>query len=106
MDDLIECGYNSVHPIEPLGMDIYELKKKYGNKLCLIGNIEVDSFLSRGTPEQIEKEAKKKINALAPGGGYCCGSSNTVPYWVPIKNYRAMIEAIDKYGNYPIKGDL
>jgi len=106
MDDLIECGYNSVHPIEPLGMDIYELKKKYGNKLCLIGNIEVDSFLSRGTPEQIEKEAKKKINALAPGGGYCCGSSNTVPYWVPIENYRAMIEAIDKYGNYPIKGDL
>ncbi|TYB94762.1 MAG: hypothetical protein FXF54_05415 [Kosmotoga sp.] len=100
LDDLVDCGFNSIHPVEPLSMNISELKKKYGNSLCIIGNIEVDSFLTRGTPQLIEKEVKSKIEALAPGGGYCCGSSNTIPEWVPYKNYIAMIDAIERYGDY------
>jgi uroporphyrinogen decarboxylase len=100
MDDLVDCGYNSIHPVEPLSMDIFELKKRYGDTLCIIGNIEVDSFLTRGTPQMIEREVKRKIEGLSTGGGYCCGSSNTIPEWVPYENFVAMIDAIEKYGNY------
>lgn len=39
---------------------------------------------------------------VAPGGGYCVGSSNSVPEYVPAANYRAMIETVHKYGRYPI----
>lgn len=99
MDDLISVGINALHPIEPKGMDSIELKAKYGNKLCLIGNIEVDR-LARGTPDEIKELVKNRIKTLAIDGGYCVGSSNTVPEYVPLANYKAMIEATFQYGKY------
>lgn len=102
LNDLIECGFNSIHPIEPLGMDIVELKKVYGGRLCLCGNIALEDELTRGTPADVEKAVKKRISELGPGGGYCCGSSNSVADYVPHENFLAMIQAIQKYGKYPI----
>ena len=103
VDDLIECGYNALHPCEPAGMDIVELKRRYGGRLCLCGNINLDSTLTRGTPQDVEEEVKLRIRTVAPGGGYCCGSSNSVTEYVPLENYLAMLEATKKYGKYPIQ---
>jgi len=103
IDDLIDCGYNALHPCEPASMDIAELKRRYGDRLCLCGNINLDSTLTLGTPEQVEEEVKLRIRTIAPGGGFCCGSSNSVPEYVPYENYLAMIGAIQKYGEYPIR---
>jgi uroporphyrinogen decarboxylase len=47
MDKIIDCGVDALHPIEPKAMDIKEVKDRYGDKLSLIGNIDVD-LLSRG----------------------------------------------------------
>ncbi len=102
IDDLIECGFDALHPCEPASMDIELLKSKYGDRLCLCGNINLDSTLTLGTPEEVEEEVKLRIRTIAPGGGYCCGSSNSIPEYVPFDNYVAMIEAIQKYGKYPI----
>ncbi len=102
IDDLIELGVDVLHPIEPKAMDIYEIKRKYYKRLAIIGNIDVGEVLTRGTPEMIEAEVKEHIKRLAPGGGYAIGSSNTICYYIPIENYRAFIESVKKYGNYPI----
>ncbi len=102
IDDLIACGYNALHPCEPASMDIVELKRSYGDRLCLCGNINLDSTLTRGTPQDVEEEVKLRIRTVGPGGGYCCGSSNSVTEYVPLDNYRAMLEATRKYGTYPI----
>ena len=102
IDDLIKCGYHALHPCEPASMDIAELKRKYGGRLCLCGNINLDSTLTLGTPADVDAEVKLRIRTIAPGGGYCCGSSNSIPEYVPYQNYLAMIEAIQKYGQYPI----
>jgi uroporphyrinogen decarboxylase len=102
IEDLIECGYHAIHPCEPASMDIEWLKRKYGGRLCLCGNINLDSTLTRGTPADVEEEVKLRIRALAPGGGYCCGSSNSVTEYVPLENYRVMLAAIKQYGTYPI----
>jgi uroporphyrinogen decarboxylase len=91
MDDLIACGFNALHPIEPKAMDSRELKAKVGNRLCLLGNVELDR-LSRGTPEEIRRMTRRNIDELGVGGGYCVGSSNSVTYYVPLRNYVAMIE--------------
>ena len=104
MDDIVALGANAVHPIEPKAMDINEVKRKYGDKLALIGNIEVDK-LTRGTKEEVIKEVKKRIKEIGPGGGYCIGSSNSIPEWMNYDNYIAMIEAVLRYGNYPINID-
>ncbi len=102
IDDLVECGYNAIHPCEPSSMDIVELKRRYGDRLCLCGNINLDSTLTRGTPEEVEEEVKLRIRTVGPGGGYCCGSSNSVTEYVPYENYLAMLRATEQYGKYPL----
>jgi len=97
IDDLIEdIGFDALHPIEPKAMDIVELKRAVGDRVCLIGNIDVD-LLARGTPEQVADLAERRICELAPGGGYVLGSSNTVPNYCRIENYTAMVRAVKKW---------
>ena len=86
-------------------MDSKEVKEKYGDKVCLLGNIEIGEILTLGTPEDVDAEVRQKIRTLAPGGGYTVGSSNTVAHYVKLENFKAMIEATRKYGKYPIQLD-
>jgi uroporphyrinogen decarboxylase len=102
MDDLADCGIKAIHPIEPQAMDIVEVKRKYGDRFCIFGNIDLDHTLTRGTVEDVEALVKKKIKKLAPGGGWGLAASNSVPDYVKPENYRAMVESGKKYGKYPI----
>lgn len=102
IDDLINCGLNALHPIEPKAMDIAYVKKKWGDKLCLMGNIDLAYTLTLGTPQEVEEEVKQRLREIAPGGGYCVGSSNSITEYVPLANYNAMRETVLKYGRYPI----
>ena len=97
MDDIVACGFNALHPIEPKAMDSREVKARYGDQLCLLGNIELDR-LSRGTPAEVAEMVRRNIEDLAYDGGYCVGSSNSVTYYVPLDNFVAMIEAAKSYG--------
>lgn len=102
LDDLVECKVKGIHPIEPLAMDINEVKRKYGDKLCIFGNVDLDYTLTRGTVEEVDALVKKKIKELAPGGGYGLSASNSIPEYVKPENFKAMIVATKKYGKYPI----
>jgi len=101
--DLIDCGITALQPIEPKAMDIVEVSRKWGRHLSLIGNIDLGRTLTRGTPQEVEAEVRQRIREIAPGGGYCLGSSNSVASYVPLTNYKAMIEATLKWGTYPIR---
>jgi uroporphyrinogen decarboxylase len=103
LDDILACGYHALHPCEPASMDIQRLKEQYGGRLCLMGNINLDSTLCLGTPDEVREEVKLRLRTIAPGGGYCCGSSNSVPEYVPYENYLAMIRTIQEHGEYPIQ---
>jgi uroporphyrinogen decarboxylase len=102
LDDLVDCGICALHPIEPIAMDIREVKARYGDRLCLVGNVEVDT-LSRGTPDQVREQVRSLLREVAPGGGYCIGSSNTVPNYAQLENYEAMITEVWRSGRYPIQ---
>jgi len=103
LDDLAECGIASIHPVEPQAMDIVELKQRYGHRFCIFGNIDLDYTLTRGSVEEVEAQVKKRIQELAPGGGYGLAASNSIPDYVKPENFRAMVEAAKRYGAYPIK---
>lgn len=102
LDDLLNIGFNALQPIEPNAMDIQALKKSIGSRVCLIGNVNLDYPLVRGKPDEVTQAVKELLRTAAAGGGYCLGSSNTIPAYVPIENYIAMIEAGRAYGKYPI----
>jgi uroporphyrinogen decarboxylase len=102
MDDLLSQGMNAIHPLEPGSMDLVELKKRYGHRVTLVGNIDID-LLSRGTPQKIKEQVKDRIKVLGPGYGYILCSSNSItPACLP-ENVKAMVEALLEYGQYPLK---
>jgi uroporphyrinogen decarboxylase len=100
--DLIALGVNALHPIEPKAMDINLVKERFGNKLALIGNIDMN-LLSLGTPEQVRDQVRQRFKDLAPGGGYAVGANPGVAYYVRRKNYDAMRQAVFDFGKYPIE---
>ena len=102
LSDLVACGLHAIHPVEPKAMDSLALKREYGDRLCLLGNIEIGETLTLGSPADVEAEVKERIRMLAPGGGYAVGSSNTVAHYVRLENLKAMIRATRAYGRYPI----
>lgn len=102
LDDLAACGICAIHPIEPQAMEIADVKKRFGNRFCIFGNIDLEYTLTRGTVQDVVELVKKRIRELGPGGGYGLAASNSVPDYVKPENYRAMVETAIKYGKYPI----
>jgi uroporphyrinogen decarboxylase len=97
MDTIIDCGVDALHPIEPKSMDIVEVKQRYGNRLCLLGNLDVD-LLSRGKPEDVREQVRQNIERVGYNGGYCVGSGNSIPEYVNYENYLAMLAAVREFG--------
>jgi uroporphyrinogen decarboxylase len=102
VEDIIACGFHALNPIEPPAMDITAIKRQYGSRLAIVGNIDLGYTLTRGTPDEVRAEVRQRIHDLAPGGGYAVASSNSVPEYVPLANFNAMREATFEYGRYPI----
>ena len=106
MDMIIETGIDGINPIDPIaGMDIQKIKKMYGNRVCIVGNIDCGDLLTNGTPEQVTSAVKTCILAAAPGGGHILSSSNSIHSDVKPENFLAMLEATKKFGKYPINTD-
>ena len=101
IEDLLDLGIAGLHPIEPNVLDMAEMKKKYGDRVCLIGNINLNT-LTLGTTEDVEAEVRLRISEAAPGGGYILTSANSVASFCKTKNVIAMAEAVRKYGVYPV----
>jgi len=97
LDDLLTLGMNGLHPLEPGAMDLEILKKNYGQRICLVGNVDVDSVLSRGKRADVFREVNERITQLSAGGRYIISDSNSVPAYCRCENVIAMAEAVEKY---------
>jgi len=103
LDKLVEAGVDCVDPLEPVaGMDIGDVKEKYGDRIALEGNVDVSMLLPYGTPEEVEEAVKETIAKAAPGGGFILRDSNAIHESVSPMNYRAMLEANRRWGTYPL----
>jgi uroporphyrinogen decarboxylase-like protein len=100
LDGLVTLGMNAVHPVQPSAMDINKLKANYGDKVCIVGNIDLDYTLTLGTPEETEAEVKDRIEKVGKGGGYMISSANSITDYCKVENVRAMSRAVRKYGKY------
>lgn len=98
-----EIGFDGFGEIDKsAGMDLGELKKLYGDRITLVGNVDCANTLVYGTKKDIEEEVKDCIKKAAEGGGFILTSSNSIHFNVPAKNFIYMVEAARKYGRYPI----
>lgn len=103
MDGIVEAGFDGFHPVQPQCMDIGEVKGRYGDRICILGNIDCTYLLPFGTEEEVERAVRDTIAVAAPGGGYVIASSNSIHPGVKPENYIAMVRAAHKHGEYPIR---
>jgi uroporphyrinogen decarboxylase len=101
VEDLIALEIDVLHPIDPTCMDIFRVKREFGSRICIAGNVS-NELLRQGKPNEVEKLIKDLIRELGPGGGYLAGSGNSVPDWAKFDNYMAMRNTVLHYGSYPI----
>ena len=106
IDDFIEMGIDVLNPIEPCdgAQDIYQIKKKYGHKITLNGNIDVAGVLFNGTPQQVAEDVNQHIEKLSKGGGYIVSSSHDLHTDIPLENFYAMRDAVHAY-SFPKKSN-
>jgi len=106
MDLFVESGIDCIDPIDPLaGMNITKMKKDYGDKLCLKGNIDCVKTLVSESPENVRKETIECILAASPGGGHVISSSNSIHRGINPVNYKTFLDTIKEFGVYPIDMD-
>ncbi len=97
LDDIIEIGANGIHPIERTSMDSKWLKETYGDKLCLVGNVDINYILKEGSLEEVDEEVKNCIELLGKNGRYILSDSNSIPAWCRPENVIQMGRSAEKY---------
>ena len=91
-EDLIgDVGIDARHSFEDEGNSVIDFKRKYGDRVAVLGGIDVDR-LCRMPENDLRKYVRSVIEICLPGGRYALGSGNTVCNYVPIPNYLAMVE--------------
>jgi uroporphyrinogen-III decarboxylase len=100
VEDLIEIGVNTLHPLDPYGIDYADYKKRFGARISFAGNMDIEFPLSKGTTAEVEADVKKHMDVLKPGGGYIATCSHSIVNYIPYENFVAYINAIHKYGIY------
>jgi uroporphyrinogen decarboxylase len=95
----IDCLMTCAPP--PLGdADPADLKRKYGDKICIMGGFDAVNEIYLGTPDSIRETVKTRLEIFMPGGGYIMDGSNSLVYETPPENVRAFAEAGSEFGVY------
>jgi uroporphyrinogen decarboxylase len=100
IEELIEIGVTILNPVQPECMDPAELKRRYGGRLAFWGTIGIQGTLPFGTPDDVRREVRTRMETVGAGGGLLIGPSHMVEPEVPWENLVALYEAIDEYGVY------
>ncbi|MHB9029079.1 MAG: uroporphyrinogen decarboxylase family protein [Candidatus Latescibacterota bacterium] len=99
LDDLARTKIASLHPLQrTAGMDLRAVKEKYGDRFCIIGNIDSSRVLPYGSPEDVAAQVREAIDIAAPGGGYILASDHSLHDGIPVENIVEMFRAGAEYG--------
>ncbi len=97
-DDLIEIGVDCFNPFQPEVMDVYEMKRRYGNRLSFYGGLSTQKTLPFGGPDEVRAATRRLMREIGRDGGYILAPAHDVPKDVPLANVLALIEAVQEQG--------
>jgi uroporphyrinogen decarboxylase len=101
LDALVAAGPHALHSLDPQGgVDLAEVKRRVGSKVCLIGNVNC-GLLDTGTDEQVVESARYALRNGMPGGGYVFSTSNCVYTGMALRRYELVLDVWRSEGNYP-----
>jgi uroporphyrinogen decarboxylase len=101
MPDIIEIGLDVLESVQPeaRGMNPYELKARWGDKIAFWGCLGSQSTVPFGTPAEIAAEVRKLCREMGRGGGYILSPAKGLQPETPTENAVAVIEAFTDQGN-------
>jgi uroporphyrinogen decarboxylase len=92
MDDLIdEVGIDGKHSFEDAILPAEEFQARYGGRIAVLGGLDLN-ILSAGTEEDVRKRTRRLIETCGARGRYAVGSGNSIPSYVPVGNYLALVD--------------
>ncbi len=95
---IIQCGFDGIHSLQPsAGMYIAQLKKDFGDQICLMGNIDLDHVMTFAKPDEVKRVVKETIDIAAQGGGFILATCNTLVDAIPPENALAMYHFAENY---------
>lgn len=97
---LIELGFSAIHGCEKQANDLADLVARFGDAICLVGNMDV-VFLTRANLEQVRTETRKMLQIGIQKGRYIAACNTSPQDYIPDENYLAMSEAIRDFNNSP-----
>lgn len=103
LPDIIDAGFDIFNPVQcsAEGMDPKVLKERFGNRVTFWGGgVNTQHTLPFGTPDEVRREVRDRIDAFAPGGGFVFNSIHNIQAGTPIENVIAMFETVRDYGAY------
>jgi uroporphyrinogen decarboxylase len=107
IEDFIEIGVDILNPVQTSAgkmADLAGLKARYQGRMIFCGAIDTQKILPFGTTEEVRQEVRRVINSLGQGGEYMLASVHTIMNEVPPENILAMVDAVEEFGQYPLKG--
>jgi uroporphyrinogen decarboxylase len=93
---LDDVQIDAKHSFEDVIVPVEQFKQRWGSRVAVLGGVDVD-LLSRGTEDDVRRRTRQILEACAPGGGYACGSGNSITNYMPTRNYLAMIETVHRF---------
>ena len=91
-------GVDAIHPLQPACNDIRAVRRQWGNRFCLVGNLNIEGVLAWGTPDDVRRAARELLEDVGKQGAYVLASSHSIVDAIPPENYFAMIETAIRYG--------
>lgn len=92
---LIEIGLDCFNPFQPEVMDVFEMKRQFGDRLSFWGGISTQRLLPYGTPDDVRRETTKTIEVVGEEGGYICAPAHAIPGDAKPENILALIETLN-----------
>ncbi len=100
---LIDVGVDILNPVQlsARGMDSRRLKAAYGRDITFWGGgVDTQQVLPFGTPQQVRDEVRRRIDDLAPGGGFVFSAVHNIQAFVPPENIVAAFDEAFAHGRY------
>lgn len=107
--DLIEVGFDILNPVQVSaeGMDPLRLKREFGKDVVFWGGgVDTQQTFPFGTAAEVEDEVRRRIDELAPGGGFVFSTVHNIQPLVPAANVVAAFETVLRYGHYKHSGAI
>jgi uroporphyrinogen-III decarboxylase len=95
--EFIDAGFDVLNPVQcsAIGMDPRTLKREFGKDLVFWGGgVDTQKTLPFGTPEEVYREVRERIDIFGEGGGFVFNSIHNVQSNVPVPNLLALFRAI------------